>query len=48
MGIGLVLCVAPEHATACLNTLAQFNESAWLIGEIVQSDDPTPSVVLER
>lgn len=33
-GVGMVICVAPEHQEAALNSLRQSGEQPWVIGQI--------------
>lgn len=41
MGIGMVLAVAEENATAVLKTLVQHNERAFVIGTVTTNDEIT-------
>lgn len=40
-GIGMVVCVAPEHAEKALELLKAHHETAWIVGKIIpkKSDD---------
>ncbi len=45
-GIGFVVCVAAQDADATLTILKEAGETAWIIGEIEQSDQPEPRVII--
>lgn len=40
MGIGMVLCVSPKEAAACLGKANQMGEAAYIIGRVAESDTP--------
>jgi len=37
-GIGMIVCVAAEDERATLDTLTQLGETAFIIGEVVESE----------
>ena len=43
-GIGMMVCVAPEDETKTLETLAQQGETAYSLGDIVESEG-NPAVI---
>jgi phosphoribosylformylglycinamidine cyclo-ligase len=40
-GVGMVICVSPEHRQAALDTLETCGEEAWVIGHVSASSDKT-------
>jgi phosphoribosylformylglycinamidine cyclo-ligase len=44
-GIGMAVCVAAKDASQTLALLEKSGETAWIIGSIVKSEQPTPHVV---
>lgn len=46
MGIGMILVTAPEKATEVLTTLAEYDETAFIIGEVTHRTKDQPTVIL--
>ena len=46
MGIGMMVCVRPEDEENALRALQEAGQQAWKIGEIVESPDQAPGVLL--
>jgi len=46
MGIGMMVCVRPEDAEAALKALKAADQPAFVIGEIVASENEKPGVIL--
>lgn len=44
-GIGMVVCVAPEHAEKALQLLNEHQETAWIVGKIIPKQSPEQAVV---
>jgi len=38
MGLGMVLCVAPEQADKALESLRAAGEKAWIVGEVTDGE----------
>lgn len=45
-GIGMVLCIAEQHVTTCIDCLAEHDLQAWVIGELLPQAENTDAVVL--
>ncbi len=46
-GIGMVLIVDKTNESAVIDLAQQLGETAWKLGEVIQSDEKTPSVVYQ-
>lgn len=46
-GVGMVICVGSEHADKALGILKDLGETAWIVGNIVASNDQEPETVLK-
>lgn len=44
-GIGMIVCVAPEHCEEALNLLNKHHETAWIVGKIIPNSNPEHGVV---
>lgn len=44
MGVGMTVCVAPEYADKTIRTLQEAGEQAYVLGELVESDE---SVIIQ-
>ncbi len=46
-GVGMVLCLAPEHAEAALQQLTQAGEQAWQLGSLIERPANAAQVIIE-
>lgn len=44
-GVGMILCVSPEHRAQALDLLQTHGETAWHVGHIQSRHDNTPEVI---
>lgn len=44
-GVGMIICVAPEHRAQALDLLQTHGETAWHVGHIQSRPDNTPEVI---
>lgn len=44
VGVGMILCVSKEHASAALQILQAHGEKAWVIGHIEAQNETEPSI----
>ncbi|HEX4939600.1 MAG TPA: phosphoribosylformylglycinamidine cyclo-ligase [Candidatus Kapabacteria bacterium] len=45
-GVGMVVCVAADQADKTLQALAKLGEKAWVVGQIVASEQQEPETIL--
>jgi phosphoribosylformylglycinamidine cyclo-ligase len=47
-GIGMIVCVAPEHAEKALSLLHDHQETPWIVGKIIPKQNPERGVVFSH